>query len=90
MTALVTSEHKAKNATPIADVVTSQLEGATPKEIAIFLQEALETGDTKHFARCVGIAAKAVGMTEIAERTGMKCPALYRLTDIVNRASIRL
>ena len=29
----------------------------------------------------VGIAAKAVGMTEISRRTGMKRPALYRLTD---------
>ena len=68
-------------AVPLEDVVTRQLESATPDDIAVFLQEAFETGDTKHFARCVGIAAKAVGMTEIAERTGMKRPALYRLTD---------
>lgn len=68
-------------AIPIEDVVTCQLESSTPADIAVFLQEAFETGDTKHFARCVGIAAKAIGMTEIAERTGMKRPALYRLTD---------
>lgn len=67
--------------TSIEAVVTRQLEGTTPNDIAIFLQEAFETGDTKHFARCVGIAAKAIGMTTIAERTGMKRPALYRLTD---------
>jgi len=68
-------------AKPIEDIVIRQLENATPDDIAVFLQEAFETGDTKHFARCVGIAAKAIGMTTIAERTGMKRPALYRLTD---------
>ncbi len=66
---------------PIEDVVIRQLESTSPADIAIFLQEAFETNDTKHFARCVGIAAKAVGMTTISERTGMKRPALYRLTD---------
>lgn len=69
------------NATPIENVVIAQLESCNPSDVAIFLQEAFETGDTKHFARCVGIVAKAVGMTTIAERTGMKRPALYRLTD---------
>ncbi len=68
-------------AIPIEDVVTRQLESATPADIAVFLQEAFETGDTKHSARCVGIEAKAVSMTEIAQSTGMKRPALYRLTD---------
>ena len=68
-------------ATPIEDVVTRQLESAKPADIAVFLQEAFESGDTKHFVRCVGIAAKAVGMIEMAQRTGMKRPALYRLTD---------
>ena len=53
-------------ATPIEDVVTRQLESATPADIAVFLQGAFETGDTKQFARCVGIAAKAVGMTDCA------------------------
>ena len=38
-------------AIPIEDVVTRQLESATPADIAVFLQEAFETGDTKHFAR---------------------------------------
>jgi len=61
--------------TPIEDVVTRQLESAAPADIAVFLQEAFETGDTKHFARCVGIAAKAIGITEIAKRTDMKRPA---------------
>lgn len=66
---------------PLEDIVVQQLKSAMPADIAAFLQEAFETGDTKHFARCVGVAAKAVGMTTIAERTGMKRPALYRLTD---------
>ena len=42
-------------ATPIEDIVTRQLESAAPADIAVFLQEAFESGDTKHFARCVGI-----------------------------------
>ena len=66
------------SATPIEDVVMGLLESAAPADIAVFLQEAFETGDTKHFARCVGIVAKAIGITEIAKRTGMKRPALYR------------
>jgi len=68
-------------AVPIEDVVIQQLKSADPADIAVFLQEAFETRDTQHFARCVGVAAKAIGMTTIAERTGMKRPALYRLTD---------
>ncbi|MGB6230112.1 MAG: addiction module antidote protein [Litorimonas sp.] len=66
---------------PHEQLVVGLLESSSADDIALFLQEALETGDTKHFARCVGYAAKAVGMTEMSERTGMKRPALYRLTD---------
>jgi len=67
--------------TPKKDVVIRQLESTTPADMAVFLQVAFDTGDTKHFAFCVGIAAKTIGIAEIAERAGMKRPALYRLTD---------
>ena len=62
-------------------VVIPQLKSTTPADMAVFLQEAFEAGDTRHIALCVGIAAKAIGIAEIAKRAGMKPPALYRLTD---------
>lgn len=63
------------------DVVVSLLKTSSQENIAFFLQEALDSGDTAHFARCVGQVAQSIGMSEIARRTGMKRPALYRLTD---------
>jgi probable addiction module antidote protein len=53
----------------------------TPEGVAEFLKAALEGGDMKHFAKCVGIAARAEGMTAMAEKTGMQRDSLYRLTS---------
>lgn len=38
----------------------------TNEDIAIFLSEAFATGDYKHIAHCLGIVARAKGMTNIA------------------------
>ncbi len=46
--------------------------------IAIFMADALETGDTAYIAKALGIVARAKGMTEIAQQTGLSREQLYR------------
>ncbi len=50
----------------------------TPEEIAAFLDEALAIGDPAFFAEALGIAARAKGMTKIAEDAGLSREALDR------------
>jgi probable addiction module antidote protein len=50
----------------------------TEDDIALFLSEALATGDVKHIAHCLGIAARAKGMTSVARETGLAREQLYR------------
>ncbi|MGC9223955.1 MAG: addiction module antidote protein [Terracidiphilus sp.] len=54
-------------------------EDLTSKEaIAIFLAEALETHDAAYIAHALGVAARAKGMSEIADETGLSREQLYR------------
>lgn len=53
----------------------------TPEAVEEFLNVALEEGDMKFFAHCIGIAASAVGMSRIAEETGIRRTSLYALLD---------
>lgn len=46
--------------------------------IAIFMADALETGDAAHIASALGIVAKAKGMTSVAADTGLSREQLYR------------
>ncbi|WP_048307590.1 addiction module antidote protein [Halomonas sp. PR-M31] len=46
--------------------------------IAIFLADALETGDTAYIARSLGVVARARGMTELSRETGLSREQLYR------------
>jgi probable addiction module antidote protein len=50
----------------------------TPEEQAIFLADALETGDAGFIAHALGILARARGMTEVARGAGVTREALYR------------
>ena len=50
----------------------------TPEEIAAFLDEALEIGDPAFFARALGVASRAKGMTRIANDAGLSREAPYR------------
>lgn len=43
----------------------------TDDDIAVFMADALETGDTFYFAKALGIVARAKGMTEISRQTGL-------------------
>lgn len=50
----------------------------TKEDIAIFLSEAFATGDYKHIAHCLGLAAKAKGMTNYTNETGLTLEELDR------------
>ncbi|MBW2187511.1 MAG: putative addiction module antidote protein [Deltaproteobacteria bacterium] len=46
--------------------------------IAVFLGDALETGDTAYIAKAMGVVARAKGMTELSRETGLSREQLYR------------
>ncbi|WP_270221345.1 addiction module antidote protein [Kosakonia cowanii] len=46
--------------------------------IALFMADALETGDAAYIARALGVIARAKGMTDIAVETGLSREQLYR------------
>ena len=50
----------------------------SPEEIRLFLQEVLETGDESDFIHALSIAAKAMGMTQVAEKAGVTRASLYK------------
>jgi probable addiction module antidote protein len=54
-------------------------EDLTSKEaIAIFMADALETGDAAYIAKALGVVARSKGMTELARETGLSREQLYR------------
>ncbi|WP_185688341.1 addiction module antidote protein [Ewingella americana] len=48
------------------------------EEIEFFLADALETGDSAYIAQALGVIARAKGMTQIAQETGLSREQLYR------------
>ena len=46
--------------------------------IAEYLNTVLEEGDSSDVINAIGHIAKAIGMTKIAEETGMSRPSLYK------------
>ncbi|MCL5041568.1 MAG: putative addiction module antidote protein [Gammaproteobacteria bacterium] len=46
--------------------------------IAVFLADALETGDAAYIAKAMGVVARAKGMTQLANETGLSREQLYR------------
>lgn len=50
----------------------------TKKDMAIFLAEAMKTGDARYIASAIGVVARAKGMTEIAKETGLSREQLYK------------
>ena len=54
-------------------------EGLTSDEaIAIFMEEAFKTEDAGYIAQALGVVARAKGMTQIANQTGLSREQLYR------------
>ena len=50
----------------------------SPEAIAIFLTEALKTQDAAYIAHAIGIIARAQGMSNLAQETGLSREQLYR------------
>lgn len=48
------------------------------QEIACFMADALETGDSAYIAKALGVVARAKGMAQIANQTGLSREQLYR------------
>lgn len=46
--------------------------------IAAYLNTVLEQGDNDDIVAAIGHVAKAIGMTKIAEETGLSRPSLYK------------
>jgi probable addiction module antidote protein len=46
--------------------------------IAAYLNTVLEEGNSDDVVQAIGHVAKAIGMTKIAEETGMSRPSLYK------------
>jgi probable addiction module antidote protein len=54
-------------------------EGLTSDEaIAVFMADAFETEDAGYIAHALGIVARAKGMSQIANQTGLSREQLYR------------
>jgi probable addiction module antidote protein len=50
----------------------------TPEAIEYFVRDAMEDDDASYIVHALGIAARAKGMTKIANDTGLAREALYR------------
>lgn len=50
----------------------------TEEDIAAYLTQVIEEGDASELAHALGIAARARGMSQIAEQSGLTREALYR------------
>ncbi|HET9113974.1 MAG TPA: addiction module antidote protein [Burkholderiales bacterium] len=51
---------------------------STREAIAIFMAEAFKSNDSAYVAHALGVVARAKGMTQIAEQTGLSREQLYR------------
>ena len=49
-----------------------------PETIAVYLSEALETGDSDYICHALDTVARAKGMTNIARQTGLGRESLYK------------
>ena len=50
----------------------------TEHDIQEFLRQAAEDGNTQHLVHCLGVAARAKGMTEVAAKAGVTRASLYK------------
>jgi probable addiction module antidote protein len=50
----------------------------TEEAIAAFMAEALQTNDVRYISHALGVVARAKGMAQIAQQTGLSREQLYR------------
>lgn len=51
---------------------------SSDEAIAVFMEEAFKTSDVGYIAHALGVVARAKGMTQIANQTGLSREQLYR------------
>lgn len=61
----------------------------TEEEIAEYLSLVLETGDPAHIAHALGVAARARGMSKVAETSGVSREMLYRSLSSEGNPTLR-
>jgi probable addiction module antidote protein len=50
----------------------------TQETIAVFMEDAFETGDASYIAKAIGVVARAKGMKTLAEEAGLSREQLYK------------
>ena len=63
--------------TQVTDFDAAEYLGS-PEAQAEFITAAMETNNPSHIAHCIGIVARAKGMTQVARDAGLTREALYR------------
>lgn len=61
----------------------------TEEEIAEYLSLVLKTGDPAHIAHALGVAARARGMSKVAETSGVSREMLYRSLSSEGNPTLR-
>ncbi|MFM8442562.1 MAG: addiction module antidote protein [Methylococcus sp.] len=54
---------------------------STAEDVAEYLSQVLEDGDTDELLRALGYIAKAQGMSQVAERSGLGRESLYKALE---------
>lgn len=49
-----------------------------PEAIAVFIADALDTGDAAYIAEAMGVVARAKGISRLAKETGLAREHLYK------------
>lgn len=60
----------------------------TPEAVAEYLKSAFESGNTEVIADALGVAARAHGMADVAEQTGLSRQSLYRSLSPTGRPEL--
>lgn len=72
------TENEKKKKSQVLTVYDPAEDLTSGESIAIFMSEAFETEDTAYIAHALGVVARAKGMAQIADKTGLSREQLYR------------
>ncbi len=59
------------------------------ESIQAYIDEAVETGDAAFISESIGVVARAKGMTDLAEKTGLSRETLYRTLSSKGNPSLK-
>jgi probable addiction module antidote protein len=57
--------------------------------VAVFLAEAFKSNDSAYIAHALGVVARAKGMSQIAEETGLSREQLYRSFSVKGNPTLK-